>query len=137
MESKKMSIIFHCENLYISASSRATVGLLRGSLTYNFMDVVHCSPAASIWFEIWGSWIRVKKISILQAISQKLRFFQANFWKISTFSCIFLKNYDILGIKKNRFSRQKLLIYSYFWANYSISLQKSSLSNILPVHDKI
>src|SRR6218665_621588 len=26
------------------------------------------------------------------------------------------------------------LIYSYFWPNYSISLQKSPLSNILPVH---
>src|SRR6218665_1977066 len=26
-----------------------------------------------------------------------------------------------------RFSRQKLLIYSSFWTNYSISLQKSSL----------
>src|SRR6218665_3977969 len=30
-------------------------------------------------------------------------------------------------------SRQKLVIYSYFWANYSISLQKYPLSNILPV----
>ena len=38
---------------------------------------------------------------------------------------------------KIRFSRQKLLIYSDFWVNYSISLQKSPLSNILPVHDKI
>ena len=28
---------------------------------------------------------------------------------------------------------QKLLIDSYFWANYSISLQKSPPSNILPV----
>src|SRR6218665_3041096 len=28
---------------------------------------------------------------------------------------------------------QKLAIYSYFWVNYSIYLQKSSLSNILPV----
>ena len=37
------------------------------------------------------------------------------------------------------FSRQKWAIYSYFEANYSISLQKSPLSNIhvLPVHDKI
>src|SRR6218665_2809238 len=38
---------------------------------------------------------------------------------------------------KIRFSRQKLLIYSDFWANYSISFQKSPLSNILPVHDNI
>jgi len=28
-------------------------------------------------------------------------------------------------------------IYSYFWVNYSIPLQMSPLSNILPVHDKI
>jgi len=27
---------------------------------------------------------------------------------------------------------QKLVIYSYFWENYSISLQKSPLSKILP-----
>jgi len=39
--------------------------------------------------------------------------------------------------KKFRFFRQKLAIDSYFWANYSISLQKSPLSNILPVHHKI
>jgi len=38
--------------------------------------------------------------------------------------------------KKIRFSRQKLVIYSCFWANYSIAFQKSPLSNILPVHDK-
>jgi len=40
------------------------------------------------------------------------------------------------------FSGQIILIFQaklaiYSWANYSISLQKSLLSNILPVHDKI
>src|SRR6218665_2920354 len=40
--------------------------------------------AASIWFEIWGSWIRVKN-----------RFFQANFRKISIFvPAISLNNFD-------------------------------------------
>ena len=64
------------------------------------------------------SWIRVNKISILPG----------NFRKISIFQAIF---------KKCRISRQKLAIYSYFLTNYSISLQKSPLSNIVPVHDKI
>ena len=39
--------------------------------------------------------------------------------------------------KKFLLSRQKLAIYSYFWPDYSISLQKSPLSNMLPVHYKI
>src|SRR6218665_813513 len=46
--------------------------------------------ATSNWFEIWGSWIRVKKFNFLgkfpifQAISQtKNQFFRANFRKIS------------------------------------------------------
>jgi len=34
-------------------------------------------PAASIWFEIWGSWTRVKN-SIFQAISQKFQFSRQN-----------------------------------------------------------
>src|SRR6218665_681198 len=80
----------------------------------------------SIWFEIWGSWIRVKN---------------------SNFPGKFPENFDFLGnfTKKIRFSRQKLVIYSYFWKNYSISLQQSPLSkyflymiryNILrPSHD--
>src|SRR6218665_3980327 len=95
--------------------------------------------AASIWFKIWGSWIQAKIISIFpgkfrrnfdfsRQIFKKFRFFQANFKKISIFSG---------NLKQIQFSRQKLLIYSYFWANYSISLQKSPLSNTFPVHDKI
>src|SRR6218665_1637304 len=77
-----------------------------------------------------GSWIRVKKIQFFHAgkfsknfdffrqISEKFRFFN----QLET---------------KFRISRHKLAIYSYILANYSIYLQKSSLSNILPVHDKI
>ena len=80
-----------------------------------------------------------KKFSFFQSVSQKIfRFFQANFWKISIFSGKFLKNRFFQAIlKKIWFSTQKLLLCSYFWANYSISLQKSPLLNILPVHDKI
>src|SRR6218665_34014 len=59
----------------------------------------------------------------------KSRFFQANFRKISIFSGNFITNLDFPG--------KKLDIYSYFWENYSISRQKSPLSKILPVHDKI
>jgi len=69
-----------------------------------------------------------KNFDFSRQIFEKFWFFQANFRKISIFQAI---------LKKFRFSRQKLLIYSYFWANnYSISLQKSPLSNV-SVYDKI
>src|SRR6218665_141570 len=105
--------------------------------------------AASIWLEIWGSWIRVNKISIFPGKCLKnFNFSRQIFAKISIFSGKFVTNFSFsrqicekfrffTQFKKNRFSRQKLLIYSDFWANYSISLQKSPLSNIIPVHDKI
>src|SRR6218665_3586871 len=84
-------------------------------------------------------------------ISEKCRFFRAISRQISIFPDKRLKNFEffmqilekfqffhaIFRKISRQFSRQKLLIYSYFWANYSISLQKSPLSNILPVHDKI
>src|SRR6218665_123699 len=87
-----------------------------------------------------GSWIRVKKFRFSRKITEKFRFFQAiiftknrffrsNFRKISIFSGNFTKKF--------RLSKQKLAIYSYFCANYSISLKKSPLSNILPIHHKI
>src|SRR6218665_939901 len=66
---------------------------------------------ASIWFEIRGGVIFWPVTP-----GKKKSIFQANFQNIS---------------------RQKLAIYNYFWANYFISIQKSPLSNILPVHDKI
>jgi len=65
---------------------------------------------ASIWLEIWGVWIRVKKIDFLsefpkisisfQAISHtKIRFFQANFRKILIFLGNFTKNFDFTAAK--------------------------------------
>src|SRR6218665_1367106 len=49
-------------------------------------------PAASIWFEIWGSWIRVQKISISSGnLTKQNSIFQANFRKISFFSGNFTK----------------------------------------------
>ena len=107
-----------------------------------------------------GSWIQVKEISIFpgkfsknfdfsrqilkkirlfQANFRKNRFFQANFKKNLIFSSKFSKKFYLFRqfLEKIRFSRQKLLIHNCFWTNYSISLQKSPLSKILPVHDKI
>src|SRR6218665_3182448 len=125
--------------------------------------------AVSIWFEIWGSWIRVNRISIFPGkFPRNFDFFQAISQK-NGFSGKFLKNFDFSGkffftnlgfskeilekfrffsgkfSKEFKFFRQlkkpifqaKLLISSYFWVNYSIYLQKSPLSNILPVHDTI
>src|SRR6218665_2915270 len=62
------------------------------------------ATAASIWFEIWGVVDPGKKIDFYREISEIFRFFQA--------------------IKKFDFPSKKLSIYSYVWANYSISLQK-------------
>jgi len=81
-----------------------------------------------------------KKISIFPGKLKKIRFFNADFGKFQFFQAI-KKNFDFYRqiSEKFRFDffRQKLAIYSYFLANYSISLQKSPLSNILLVHDKI
>jgi len=75
-----------------------------------------------------------RRISIFSQFHNKLRFFR-QFKKIDFSGQIsdkfrFFRQFH----KKFRFSRQKLAIYmySYFWANYYISLQKSLLSNILP-----
>ena len=59
---------------------------------------LHVLPAASIWFEVWGSWIRVQKISIFpDQFTKEFRFFQANFFKtISIFHeiLIFFSNFQ-------------------------------------------
>src|SRR6218665_2276934 len=78
----------------------------------------YIATAASIWFEIWGSWIRVKK-----SIST------GKFTKNFNFSVNFTKEYQVLQanfrqLKKFDFPSKKLSIYSYLWPNYSISLQK-------------
>ena len=67
-------------------------------------------------------------------ISEKFRFCSGNFTKRFDFSKQISENFDFLdNFTKISIFQAKLAIYSYFWANYSISLQKSPLSNILPV----
>src|SRR6218665_1942847 len=74
---------------------------------------------ASIWFETWGSWIRLKKCRFFRQISEKFLFFQA----ISQKNSIFLKISTFSGtFRKKSIFQAKLAIYGYFWANYSISL---------------
>src|SRR6218665_49732 len=84
--------------------------------------------------EIWGSWIRVKKIfDFYRQISEKFQFFQAILHKNIEFCGQISENFDFFRqLKKLIFQAKKKSIYSYLWANYSISLQKSPLSNILP-----
>jgi len=77
------------------------------------------SSGVNLVWNLGRSWIRVKKIDFSRQIFENFDFFSGPF------------------TQKVWFFRQKLVIYSYFWANYSISLQKSPLSNILPVHDKL
>src|SRR6218665_3509904 len=50
--------------------------------------------AESIWFEIWGSWIRVKTFNFPANFLKILINFQANFQKISICPRKFLKNFD-------------------------------------------
>src|SRR6218665_345444 len=49
------------------------------------------ATAASIWFEIWGAWIRVKKIDFYRQISEKFQFFRQVYKRILSFPCKFPK----------------------------------------------
>ena len=115
--------------------------------------------AGSIWFEIWGvvdpdtkknQFFQAnfrKKIQFFRQFHKKLWFsrqitgkcFLGNFRKKIQFSQANFQKVLIFSRNSNFFwfSKQNLPIYSYFWASYSISLQKSPLSNILPAHDNI
>src|SRR6218665_1103046 len=65
----------------------------KGAKNFN-VSFSNLISAASIWFEIWASWIQVKKIQFFQAISQsKNRFFMANFQKNSIFLDNLPKNF--------------------------------------------
>ena len=79
------------------------------SLYYFCLHLMRFAAAASIWFEIWGSWIRVKKFRFSRKISEKFGFFQAiSQTKKSIFQDKFSKNIDFLGdfTKDFDFSKQ-------------------------------
>src|SRR6218665_2035401 len=82
-----------------------------------------------------GSWIRLKEFDFSRQLSKKLRFYSGNFTQKIDFPDKFPKNFNFFQAISQRISifQAKLAIYRNFWANYSISLQKSPLSNILPV----
>ena len=105
-------------------------------VTHSCCFNLYFCPAALIWFEIWRVVDQGQtNFDFSRQISKKFRFFPGKFSKNSDFFRQILKEIRFFQAisQKFRFSRQKLLTYSYFWANYSISLHKSPLSNILPV----
>ena len=60
--------------------------------------------AASIWFEIWGSWIRVKKFRFSMKISEKFGFFRQPHKKNWFFSANFRKNFDFFQVISQKIS---------------------------------
>ena len=81
-----------------------------------------CLPAASIWFEIWGSWIR----------SENFYFFQGNFRKISISPGNFLISNSKMSVYPDRICHLQLQLGKLF--NFPL---KYVLSNVLTVHDNI
>src|SRR6218665_1267636 len=66
------------------------------------------ATAASIWFEIWGSWIRVKQISISTGKFPKIfNFFRQFYKRISSFAGKFPKILIFSGNKKIDFLSKK------------------------------
>src|SRR6218665_2531641 len=81
------------------------------------------ATAASIWFEICGSWIRVKKISISTGkFPKNFNFFRQFYKRRSSFAGKFPKIL-IFSSKKTWFSKQKN-VHLQLWPSHSISLQK-------------
>src|SRR6218665_1914128 len=67
------------------------------------------ATAASIWFEFWGSWIRVKKISISTGkFPKNLNFFRQFYKRISSFAGKFPKILIFSGNKKIDFASKKV-----------------------------
>src|SRR6218665_3400959 len=65
-------------------------------INMRFWEKYGISSAASIWFEIWGSWIRVKKCRFSRKMFQKFRFFQVISQRNSIFQGKFPTNCDFL-----------------------------------------
>src|SRR6218665_2994275 len=67
------------------------------------------ATAASIWFEIWGSWIRVKKISIFRGkFPKNFNFFRQFYKRISSFAGKLPKILIFSGNKKIDFPSKKV-----------------------------
>src|SRR6218665_2588704 len=84
------------------------------------------ATAASIWFEIWGVVDPGKKISISAGkFPTNFNFFRQFYKIISSFAGKFPKILIFFRqLKQFDFPSKTMSIYSYLWANYSISLQK-------------
>ena len=91
----------------------------------------YLTAAASIWFEIWESWIRRKKFPTSSEKKSILKVFQAK-----QSMTIFL----VINSKKFRFSLELpfLPFTPTFWANFSPFLQnRPNVSNILSVQNRL
>ena len=91
------------------------------SAEFDGLSLQHFPPAASIWFEIWGSWIRVNKISIFQANLRDISIFEGNFTKNFVSPGKFSKKFDFFRqiFKKFRFYRANFWKISIFPAKFS------------------
>src|SRR6218665_3600440 len=87
--------------LAISLSNPRPMKTGRPIVNYLLTDSLIFLAAASIWFEIWGSWIRVKNFDFSIHISEKFRFFQTISQNILIFPDKVLKNFVFSG----KFSR--------------------------------
>ena|SRR6218665_2908758 len=82
-------------------------------------------------------WIRVKKIRFLQGNFREMSIFHAILKEIIFSGQISEKFRFLQAISQNISTFQaKIGHIQQLWENYSISLQKSPFSNILPVNNK-
>src|SRR6218665_1754424 len=103
--------------------------------------------AASIWFEIWGSWIRVKQISISTGkFPKNFNFFRQFYKRISSFAGKFPKISIFSGNKKIDFPSKKVHLQLplgklFYFSSKVTTFEHTSLymiryNNISrPVHD--
>src|SRR6218665_2125297 len=101
----------------------------------------YCMSSASIWFEIWGSWIRVKKIDFaisekfrsFHAISQKIRFSRQISEEFRFFSVNFTKIFDFFRQFHKTIAHLQLLLSKLFY----FSSKSHYFRTLFPVHDML